>query len=210
MDRRADRTLCDHGPSYLWLIVACALIGACHPRVKMTAAEHARIPIDGREDLVLMMNGSGELDTLVFRKWDRRDKARFGGWYEKSRGEEPPQRGQRRGHYLTYSFERFPVTGPHVLDTTHLDIWSDVDFTKHGDSEHLLLSMQGFEEQYTLNELTPDTLVFEVRRLPPHSGCGWCEKRILWSPTEGLLAVERTAGSVWRRIMPDRDQAGRR
>ncbi len=182
------------------LIMALSIIASvatsCYPRVSLTKAEKQLIPLKGRCSEVRMESDGGVVDTVRFERCDRRYEAHFDVFWEKHMV--PRERGRSRGYYGCYSdFTNFPRN---AYSEINLNVGLTVYFTKRDNLDSLSLSIDGFTEEYELNASTQDTLIFDDHERPPDRKNGKGIDRIVWHSRDGLLAIQKLDGTMWRTI----------
>jgi hypothetical protein len=177
------------------VLALCLLLVSCYPKVHLTQAERERVPLAGhKRDIVLTRSADGS-DTLRFSRQDGPYEAGFDVAYERSLGRRV--RGPERSYLSSYAASsNFHL---HHESEAELKVWCLVHFTKLEGDSVLSLSIDPFTERYTLNEQTPDTLLFEHFERMTVSTCSTCTRRLIWHTREGVLSIEKMDGTVWTR-----------
>jgi len=174
--------------------------GCYYPKVKMTRSDRKLIAYDKQRRPVVFCSEAGVCDTMTFQyTFTRRGfKRNFDQWWD-IHISHTKRKGSRRGFYYSVAgTSNFPVNKytDKNLNLFHVQL----NLVKTEDDSDLVLSMDGFKENYLMNEKTKsDTLIFSDRISEGTCPSGQCLRKAFWLADYGLISLEKYDGSVWKR-----------
>ena len=183
----ANRTIIIFG---ILILIACSCI---YPKVHLSKDEKELLHYKSGKSMSFFRSNI-ELDTVYFRNSGYRNGfvPNFDFWWDKKVWADT---SSRRGLYLSINASsNFPYGKYKERD---LNLYLIIRFLKREDSEALQLSIDGFDEVYSLNQNTIDTLVFHRT---PDGFCSACVAKVVWQKNLGLVEIEKKDGVNWRII----------
>ena len=156
------------------------------------------LAFDKREAEVVFKSNKNKIDTVAFSKigYDNGFEPNFDFWWS-TKVMNNSNKSKRSFNYRISALSNFPKN---KYTKDNLNIYLHLNLVKLNDTSNLVLNIEEFQEKYTINDNTLDTLIFENRK--GEASCtNWdCTKKVKLHLSHGIIEIEKFDGTLWKKL----------